>query len=144
MHLMLLLQDSLLFHEVSKLGLIERKMSTGRMKKELPFPPMGALSPLEIRAPGKGRLTLQGMTTAARCLLPRNEVKRKRITISGRGGKPQPTFSVVVSSAFCERYGQKKQAGVVGYTQIQNGDFKSFSQLHNYSSYIPSPSTTVD
>ncbi|KAK7811888.1 hypothetical protein U0070_001941, partial [Myodes glareolus] len=70
--------------EISKLGLIERKMSTGRMKKALPFPPMGTSSPLEIRAPGKGRLTLQGMTTAARCLLPRNEVKRKRITISGR------------------------------------------------------------
>lgn len=102
MHLMLLVQDSLLFHEVSKLGLTERKTSTGRMKKALPFPPMGTLSPLEIRAPGKGRLTLQGMTTAARCLLPRNEVKRKRITISGRGGKPKPAFSVAFSSAFCE------------------------------------------
>lgn len=80
------MQDSLLSWSL-QVGADRKEVVHREDEERTPFsPPVGTLSPLEIRDPGKELLTLQGMTTAAWCLLPRNEVKRKIITTSGREG----------------------------------------------------------
>ena len=76
----MIVQDSLLLHEVSISGLVERKMSTGRLKAGL-LSKGDAVSYLEIKEPRREVITLQGLPAVELMLFTRKwKSKGNRIT----------------------------------------------------------------